>query len=176
MFKYLRSITKSKNIPSVMTLESLSAKSDYSKVNLFDQYFHSVFHDPSSIPTIDDLPAIHNSLQSITITVADVYQALTSLDVDKATGIDNISPRVLQSCAVTLISEPLHHLFTQSLHHSSLPTCWKIHKIVPIFKAGDSNCVKNYRPILLLPIVSKVLERLIFNKIMSHISKSISPS
>ena len=144
IFKYLRSITKSKNIPSVMNLASLSAKSNYSKVNLFNKYFHSIFYDPSSIPTIDDLPAIHNSLQSITITVADIYQALISLDVDKATGIDNIYPRVLQSCAVAL-SEPLHQLFTQSLHHSTLPTCWKIHKIVPIFKAGDSNCVKNYR-------------------------------
>ena len=81
----------------------MSAKSDYSKANLFDQYFHSVFHDPSSIPTIDDPPAIHNSLQSITIPVTDVYQALNSLenslDVNKATGIDNISPRVLQSYA-----------------------------------------------------------------------------
>ena len=74
------------------------------------------------------------------------------------------------------LSEPLHHLFTQSLHHSTLPTCWKIHKIVPIFKVGNSNCVKNYCSISLLSIVSKVLERLIFNKIISHISKSISPS
>ena len=89
---------------------------------------------------IDDLPAIHNSLKSITITVANLYQVLISFDVDKATEIDKISPRVLQSCAVAL-SEPLHHLFTQSLHHSTLPTCCKIHKIVPIFKAGDSNCV-----------------------------------
>ena len=137
-----------------MNFESLNANTDHSKANLFNQYVHSVFHDPSSIPKIDDLPAIHNSLQSITITVADVYQALISLDVNKSAGIDNISPRVLQSCAVAL-SEPLYHLFIQSLHHSSLPTCWKIHKIVPIFKVGDSNCVKNYRPISLLSIVSK---------------------
>ena len=47
---------------------------------------------------------------------------------------------------------------------------------MPIFKVGDSNCVKNYHPISLLSIVSKVLERLIFNKIISHISKSINPS
>ena len=120
---------------------------------------------------IDDLPAIHNSLQSITITVADVYQALISLDVNKSAGIDNISPRVLQSCAVAL-SEPL----ITYLLNPTLPTCWKIHKIVPTFKVGDSNCVKNYRPISLLSIVSKVLEGLIFNKIISHISKSISPS
>ena len=94
IFKYLRSITKSRNIPSVMNFESLNANTDHSKANLFNQYFHSVFHDPSSNPKIDDLPAIHNSLQSITITVADVYQALISLDVNKSAGIDNISPRI----------------------------------------------------------------------------------
>ena len=47
---------------------------------------------------------------------------------------------------------------------------------MPVFKSGDSNCVKNYRLISLLSVVSKVLERLIFNKIVDHISKSIIPS
>ena len=98
-----------------MNFESLNANTDHSKANLFNQYFHSVFHDPSSVPKIDDLPAIHNSLQSITITVADVYQALISLDVNRSAGIGNISPRVLQSCAVAL-SEPLYHLL---LNHST---------------------------------------------------------
>ena len=81
----------------------------------------------------------------------------------------------LPDCAEALC-EPLHHLFTQSLCYASLPRCWKIHKIVPVFKSGDSNCVENYRPISLLSVVSKVFERLIFNKIVDHISKSIIPS
>ena len=53
---------------------------------------------------------------------------------------------------------------------------WKIHKIVPIFKAGDANSVKNYHPISLLSVVSKGLERLIFSKIIiAHICKFITP-
>ena len=45
----------------------------------------------------------------------------------------------------------------------------------PIFKAGDPNSVRNYRPISLLSNTSKVLERLIFNKMIDHVTKSISP-
>ena len=53
-----------------MNFESLSANIDYSKANLFNQYFHSVFHEPFSIPNTDDLPAIRDdSLQSITISL-----------------------------------------------------------------------------------------------------------
>ena len=175
IFKYLKSITKSNKIPSVMNLDSLNANTDSSKANLFNQHFHSIFHNSTSLPNIEDLPTMHDSLHSITITIPEVYEALISLDVEKSAGIDNISPRVLQSCA-TAICEPLHHLFSQSLRHATLPSCWKIHKIVPIFKAGDANSVKNYRPISLLSIVSKVLERLIFSKIITHVNKSLSPS
>ena len=58
IFKYLKSITKSNNIPSVMNLKSLIANADHSTASLFNQYFHSVHHDPSSFPRIDDLLGI----------------------------------------------------------------------------------------------------------------------
>ena len=70
---------------------------------------------------------------------------------------------------------PLHHLFSLSLRYATLPTSWKIHKIVPVFKAGDPNSVRNYRLISLLSNTSKVFERLIYNKTITHISKSINP-
>ena len=74
---------------------------------LFNQ---SIFHDWTLLPNIDDLSTIHDSLHSITITVPDVYDALTSLDIGKSAGIHNISPRVIQSC-ITAFCEPLHHYF-----------------------------------------------------------------
>ena len=156
-----------------MNLDSLNASTDYSKA-LFNQYFHSVFHDSSSFPNTDELPFIHNSLSFINVTVADVYEALISLDVEKSPGLDQISPRVFQSYAGALCV-PLHHLFSLSLRYATLPTSWKIHKIVPVFKAGDPNSVRNYCPISLLSNTSKVFERLIYNKTITHISKSISP-
>ena len=56
-----------------------------------------------------------------------------------------------------------------------MPSKWKIHKIIPVFKSGDPTSVKNYRPISLLSNTSKVLEQLIFNKIIGHISRHINP-
>ena len=174
IFKYLKSITESNNIPSVMNFDSSTANTDQNIANLFNQYFYSVFHDSSSFPNIDDLPPVHDSLSSITISTADVFGALVSLDVEKSPGMDKISPRVLKNCAVALF-EPLHHLFSLSLRYAILPSSWKIHKVVPVPKAGDPTSVKNYRPISLLSNTSKVLERIIYNKIINHISKNINP-
>ena len=157
-----------------MNLESLTANTDYSIANLLNQYFQAVFHDSSFSSNIDYLPSTHDSLNSITITVTDVFKALVSLDVEKSPGMNKISPRVLQSCAEAL-TEPLHHLVTQSLRYAILPSNWKIDKIVSVPKAGDPNIVKNYRPILLLSNTSKVLEQLIFNKTVTHISIAINP-
>ena len=174
IYKYLKSITKSNHMPPTVNLDSSTANTDFDKANLFNHYFHSVFHSPSNLPDIDELPIIVDSLHAINITVADVYEALVSLNIEKSAGIDDISPRVLQSCAEALC-EPLHYLFSLSLRYAVVPSSWKIHKVVPIFKAGDVNSVRNYRPISLLSNTSKVLERLIFNKMIDHVTKSISP-
>ena len=95
-----------------------------------------------------------------------------------ATGIDLdlIAPRVLKSCACTL-SLPLLHLFTTSLNTSSIPYEWKIHKIIPVYKSNDKTSVTNYRPISLLCNVSKVFERLIYDKVISTctVANSITP-
>ena len=173
IYDCIKSITKSNHMPSSVNFNSSTASTDHDKANFFNLYFHSVFHNPSCLPNINDLPDIAGSLQAIVISIADVYEALISLDIEKSTGIDNIGPRVLHSCAESLC-EPLHHLFSLSLCYAIVPSCWKVHKVAPIFKAGDPTSVTNYWPISLLSNASKVLERLIFDKLIGHITKSIS--
>ena len=84
---------------------------DYGKATLFNQFFHSVF-TPSKIslpPDADILdPSVKRHLVSITISEADVFNALSP---NKATGIDGIGPKVLKHCAVTLF-KPLLFIFT----------------------------------------------------------------
>jgi len=78
---------------------------------------------------------------------------------------DRIPPIVLSKC-VSVLCKPLHHLFCYTLKYGYLPSEWKLHKIIPVFKSGDHAQVKNYHPISLLSNISKVLERMICNKII----------
>ena len=71
---------------------------------------------------------------------------------------------------------PLHHLFSFSVRHCVIPLEWQTHCITPIFKAGDKNSVINYRPISLLCILSKLLEHIIYDKVIKHASNRISDS
>jgi len=102
----------------------------------------------------------------------DVYNALCSLDPMKAGGIDEISSRVLKYCSLGLCY-PLHHLYSVSLATGCIPQEWRTHLITPIYKSGNRSDVQNYRPISLLPKVSKVIERIIYNRIEPHISQQL---
>jgi len=125
-----------------------SATHDIDKANLFNKYFYSVFsHSPYSLPDYEDMPSTTTiSLDSISICEEEVYDALSSLDPHKATGIDGFSPTILKHCAIVL-AKPLNYLFSFALQYSILPSEWQIYCITPIFKSGDKNCVNNYRPI-----------------------------
>ena len=62
------------------------------------------------------------------------------------------------------ICQPLQLIFNQCIDTGSFPLEWKKANIVPTHKKGDKQCLKNYRPVSLLPICGKILERLIFNE------------
>ena len=94
-----------------------------------------------------------------------------SLDPNKALGIDGIGPKILKNCSEFL---SLCHLFNLYLASSVIQNAWKTHQIIPIFKS-DRSLISNYRPISLLCNVSKVLEHIIFNKIINHVTALISP-
>ena len=119
------------------------------------------------------LPSPSNQLHHIDTSSLDVYKALSDLDPTKAFGCDNVHPRVLKHCAVAL-TEPITHLCDSSIKNQCIPDEWKLHKICPIPKKGDLTLVKNYRPTTLLPIVSKVLERIVYNKIIPFIRPLLS--
>ena len=88
-------------------------------------------------------------------------------------GSDGISTKLLKNCALALY-QPLHHLFSSSLLQNCLPSEWRTHLIKPIFKSCNRNSVRNYRPISLLSVVSKVLESLVYNGIVDFVTNSIS--
>ena len=87
---------------------------------------------------------------------------LKALDVTKATGPDKIPAKLLQETA-SVIAPSLCKLFNKSLSTGSFPQNWKEANVVPVFKKGEVEYTENYRPISLPSLVTKVLERCVFN-------------
>ena len=98
-----------------------------------------------------------------------------NLDVDKSVSPDSIPLRVLSECAVEL-APSLNALYNLSLSTGSFPSEWKHAHITPIFKNCSKNMVNNYRPISLFNSVSKILERLVFDKVYPIVNPLISPN
>ena len=78
---------------------------------------------------------------------------------------------VLKNCEPEL-SYILAKLFNKCLKESCFPDCWKVSSVVPVFKnVGERSTAKNYRPVSLLSVVSKVFEKLVNNRIVDHLEK-----
>jgi hypothetical protein len=69
------------------------------------------------------------------------------------------------------LATPLCVLFNKSIHEGIVPDDLKIAKIIPVFKSEEKRIVSNYRPISVLPAFSKILERLIYNRLMDFIEQ-----
>ena len=91
------------------------------------------------------------------ITEQFVSKQLESLDISKSTGIDNIGARFLKMGS-SVIAMPLTKIFNLSLKQGKFPQNFKTAKIIPIFKKGDKSSRHNYRPISILPVLSKIVE------------------
>ena len=98
-----------------------------------------------------------------TVTNADVFKYLTNLDIIKSTGTDGVGPRILK-LSKSIIVDYLTHIINLSLFTGIFPDISKYAKVTPIFKAGNKDDPNNYRPIPILPTVSKIFERTVFNQ------------
>ena len=76
------------------------------------------------------------------VTVSQVLKQLKKLDINKATGLDNISARLLKLKAGAVhLSTPLTHIFNVSLRTGIVPSKWKISRVTPLFKDGPRTAV-----------------------------------
>ena len=87
-----------------------------------------------------------------------ICKLLRELDPSKAPGLDALKGVVLKNCADTLCF-PLARLFQLSYDLGVVPWDWKVAKIVPVHKKKSKTDPANYRPIALLSLISKVMER-----------------
>ena len=94
---------------------------------------------------------------------------ITNLDSSKASGPDYFPLVVLKNCEPEL-SYIAAKLFNMCLKESYFPDCWKVSSMVAVFKnVGETSTAKNYGPVSLLSVVTKVFEKLVNNRIVDHL-------
>ena len=97
---------------------------------------------------------------------SNVCSLLNKLSKSKATGVDDISAKLVGECA-DLISIPLCNIFNNSLSSALFPDDWKCGRVTPLFKQGKRTDVNNYRPISVISITAKVFERIVYDQLYS---------
>uniref|UniRef100_A0A8C7CXQ1 Reverse transcriptase domain-containing protein n=1 Tax=Oncorhynchus kisutch TaxID=8019 RepID=A0A8C7CXQ1_ONCKI len=99
---------------------------------------------------------------------ADVLKELQNLDPYKSAGLDNLDPFFLKLSA-EIVATPITSLFNLSFLSSEIPKDWKAAAVIPLFKGGDTLDPNCYRPISILPCLSKVFESQVNKQITDHL-------
>ena len=150
--------------------ELLSSASD--KAKLFAENFPKNSNLDGSGVSLPVFPSRTNlKLHNISVTPKMVKKVIMNLDLSKASGPDYIPVVFLKNCEPEL-SYILAELFNKCLKESCFTDCWKVSSVVLVFKnVGERYTAKNYCPVSLLSVVSKVFEKLANNRIVHHLEK-----
>ena len=101
------------------------------------------------------------------VTDEDILTILNKLDNKSSSVKYYISNKILKYIKHTII-QPLALVINQMLYTGIFPNALKMYKIIPLFKKGDASNMSDYRPISLLPTISKVFERVIYNQLYDY--------
>ena len=110
-------------------------------------------------------------LHDIVITEAEILKACNEIDVNKSSSVHNISRRIIKDF-FTSVPNIVRHMIQSSLDTGIFPDKWKIANIVPLQKGGDKSNVTNLRPVSLLPLPWKIIERVIHDRVMFHFERN----
>jgi hypothetical protein len=169
----LNNRTKSKGSPEKINCNGKEITDPIGMANAINSYFCGIFTPWDNKPFPETTKFKNANLKHIILTVTEVEKALKELNPTKAPGPDGIPTKIMKECATELA--PLFlHLYNTSLKTGVVPTEWKSANVVALHKKGKKSDPSNYRPISLLPICSKVLERCIYNHIIDEIRPLIS--
>ena len=103
-------------------------------------------------------------------TPVEVEGLCRSLEPGKAVGWDGVSPRVIREVARE-ISGPLSRLFNCCIRGGLYPGCFKVARVVPVFKGEDPTEFANYRPVSVLPVLSQIFERVLRSRLVAFLDR-----
>ena len=102
------------------------------------------------------------------VTPDEVSKIIQNLKNSKSTGTDFINTWTVKLVSKEILPA-ITHIVNLSISQRKFPSQWKLAKVVPLLKKGDPLVPKNYRPVALLPIFSKILERAVFQQLVEYL-------
>jgi hypothetical protein len=173
--------TSDSAVTSTIKSENEQSSDSISKADVFCKYFSTVAKSlkklamPLKDCTWNYIKPLHRVTNEIFqfkyVSNVEVQKELKKLKRNKSAGIDNLPPNLLRDSAEA-ISTHLTHLINMSLSKGIFPDEWKTAKIVPIHKGEKREIAGNYRPISLLPIVSKLMEKMVHRQLITYLEKN----
>ena len=166
----LNSFLGKSNLPIIPPLfENEEIVTDYpSKAEIFNTYFASICTPLDNGDEVPHLPLKTSlNLSSISISYDKILNIIRTLDPNKSSGWDKLSPRMIKMCDTSIVV-PLQIIFETCLRDGIFPEKWKMSNVCPVHKKKSKNLKENYRPISLLPILSKIFEKILFDSLYDY--------
>ena len=144
--------------------------------NNFNIYFTTVGNTlAANLPQTDNDPielieSNPDNLFCIPTTPAEINNIIIHSKSKKSTGFDNIDSYIVKQIAPQIVNQ-LANIFNKSFLTGIVPSKLKIPKVIPLYKTKDPAPFSNYRPISLLPFFSKILERLMHNRLYNFLTE-----
>jgi len=124
---------------------------------------------PTQGENTDNIPLL--SFSKCPVTESEVLEAMSMLKAKKSEDFNGVSMLLLKNF-INMLSALLKHIFNCSLSTRRVPLQFKIAKVIPLFKSGDSTQPDNYRPISLLSSFSKILEKVVCLRLSSFLESN----
>lgn len=138
-------VSKLPSAPNIFNTDSIPFKQFYSKV------------------TKD-----HLELKLTHVTEDFIYKEISNLNTFKSTGIDNIPARFIKDGAIVL-AKPITYLVNLSITTGIVPEELKLARVKPLFKKNSRSEIGNYRPVSILCIISKILEKAVYKQLETYL-------
>ena len=174
-------IGKSKNIndtfPKQIIVDQIEINDAQSIADKFNEYYVNVGPSlASKIPEGDIsyrsyLSEVAITLGGNSLTEDEFDEAFKALKSNKSPGSGGLHVNIIKAVC-SLIKQPLKKIFDSSLSLGIFPDSMKIAKVTPVFKAGKKELVSNYRPISVLPCFSKILEKIMYNRVYKYLTEN----
>ena len=173
---------KSRDNPEKIIYNDKTLTNEQDIADSFNSFFANVgtqlsssFEQSDSIPSFETyLDCNTRSDPNFYFTPVDedlVLTLITNLPNKTSSGIDNISNKLLKQIK-HIIVQPLTLIINQSLTSGIYPDKFKISKITPLHKKDDRTVISNYRPISLLPTMSKIIERIMHSQLYAYFNEN----